>query len=488
MKKIQALLVLLIASVYALYFVHLGADFPAFVRWNDWARYTDEGWYTSAAIQHVLTGRWYFPSGFNPVVALPVWPALMRLWFAIVGCSMVSERVLAVLLMGGSLLMLYSLLRRTVSETTCMIAILLFLLCPYNYAFARMAFLEPLVIFLFFLGLFICTLRLSSWVRAAAVGVVLCAMLLTKTTALTLAPAMLLFLMDSCNPGVPLRTTVRNPCTLAIPGLAIAIASLLMGAYFLLLVRPHYIADFRNIFHINAYHANLRILPEKLAIALADLRVVDPYVAVLVLVLLLMSLWWFRDLWSQPLFRASALAVACYVFYIGWHGWLSQRYYAPCAFLLTCMLAIGVQRMQHSRVCFPIFTVVLALAAIIMTISTLRWIAHPTYTFRDASLSIARHMKADTGVPTVLASPSSDDLALYSGIHTWNPTWPTQNLDVLLQQNPLGWYAAWVPQEASLSPAITNRYDAREIERWTAMPDEIHQYLVLYRLTPRTSN
>lgn len=488
MKKIQALLVLLIALVYSLYFLHLGADFPAFVRWNDWARYTDEGWYTSAASQHVLTGHWYFPGGFNAAVALPVWPALMRLWFAIVGCSMVSERVLAVLLLGGSLLMLYSLLRRTVARTTCLIAILLFLLCPYNYAFARMAFLEPLVVFLFFLGLFICTLRLSSWVRAVAVGFVLCAMLLTKTTALTLAPAMLLFLMDSSSSGIPLRTTLRDPRSLAIPGLSIAIASLLTGAYFLLFVRPHYMVDFRNIFHINANHAHLRILPKTVAIAFADLRFVDPYVTVLVLVLLVLSLSWFRDLWSQPLFRASALALACYVFYVGWHGWRSPRYYAPCAFLLMCLLAIGVDRIRHSRACFSIFTLVLTLAAIVMTVSTFRWIAYPTYTFRDASLSIASHMSADTRVPAVLASPSSDDLALYSGIHAWNPTWPTEKLDVLVQENPLGWYAAWVPQDEPLSRAITNRYDAQEIERWIVMPDEIHQNLVLYRLTPRTTN
>ena len=472
-----------LALLCALYFVHLGADFPDVARWNDWARFTDEGWYSSAAVQHVLNGHWIFPGGFNAAAALPVWPVLLRAWFTLTGPGMVPARTLAVLLFGVSLLLLYRLLRRSCPEPVALAAIALLLLSPYSYAFARMAVLEPLVIALFLLALNVCTLRVSPLARGIAVGVLLCLMTLTKTTAVTVAPALLLFLRDEASPLVPLGRTLRQPRSLLPPVIAVAVAAALGAMYFVMAVRPHHLADFRNIFAINRGHAHLSILPRTLATAVVDLRFIDPVVAALAVVAVLLSLGPLRTLWRQPLFRAATLALSGYVFYIGWHAWRSPRYYAPCTVLLATVLALAVTHLP-SRIarCAP---VLFAIIAAVMAVQTARYVLHPAYTFRDAAFSIAAHMRADTSVPPVLSSPSSDDLVLYSGMRAWNPTWPTGPLDTLLENNATGWYAAWQPQEATLPAAITSRFHPQEVQRYRIMPDAEHQYLVLYRLILR---
>ena len=60
---------------------HLRADFPNFSPWEDWSKYTDEGWYGDAAIRHFQRGHWYVPGDFNPAAALPVWPLLESVVF-----------------------------------------------------------------------------------------------------------------------------------------------------------------------------------------------------------------------------------------------------------------------------------------------------------------------------------------------------------------------------------------------------------------------
>ncbi len=71
-----------IAAVFALHAVHLRADFPNHSPWMDYSKYTDEGWYGKAAIEHYVLGSWYVHGDFNPSVALPVLPALEARSFA----------------------------------------------------------------------------------------------------------------------------------------------------------------------------------------------------------------------------------------------------------------------------------------------------------------------------------------------------------------------------------------------------------------------
>jgi hypothetical protein len=96
---VWAALVLLAATA----FFRLNADFPHYSRWmDDPSRYTDEGWYAAAALNHVLTGHWLRPGDFNPAVTVPLWPALLELIFHFIGISLALARALEVVFTIGT--------------------------------------------------------------------------------------------------------------------------------------------------------------------------------------------------------------------------------------------------------------------------------------------------------------------------------------------------------------------------------------------------
>src|SRR5579863_6158962 len=102
-RALHLLLLAAAALLLGLHFVHLRADFPNFSPWDDWSKYTDEGWYGDAAIRHFQLGQWYVPGDFNPAVALPVWPFLEALVFGAAGVSLVAARALTVAVFAGIL-------------------------------------------------------------------------------------------------------------------------------------------------------------------------------------------------------------------------------------------------------------------------------------------------------------------------------------------------------------------------------------------------
>src|SRR5580692_11191893 len=103
MRAVEALLLLAAAFFFALHFVHLKADFPNHSPWMDWSKFTDEGWYGSAAIRHYQLGHWNLPGDFNPAAALPVWPLLEMLLFRFTGVSLAAARGLTVAVFGMAL-------------------------------------------------------------------------------------------------------------------------------------------------------------------------------------------------------------------------------------------------------------------------------------------------------------------------------------------------------------------------------------------------
>ena len=100
-----------VAALLGAHFLHPGADFPNFSPWMDYAKYTDEGWYGSAAVAYFVRGNWYVPGDFNPAVALPVWPFLEWVLFHFTGVSLPAARLLAVAIFAGNLVLTYALVR-----------------------------------------------------------------------------------------------------------------------------------------------------------------------------------------------------------------------------------------------------------------------------------------------------------------------------------------------------------------------------------------
>ena len=175
------LLLALSVVVYALGFLHLRADFPNGSPWPDTAKMADEGWYAGAAIHHFVQGRWDLPGLLHPAVAMPVWPAMLGVWFDVTSVSMLWARVLTMLLYGVSLVLLYRLMWKARPGRVAAVVVLLTVIDPFCYAFDRLAILEPVTVVWFLLALWIAGgTEFGEWWKEVLLGVVIALLVLTK--------------------------------------------------------------------------------------------------------------------------------------------------------------------------------------------------------------------------------------------------------------------------------------------------------------------
>ena len=107
-RWLRFILLAIAAALSAARFFHLSADFPNWSPWmQDQAKFTDEGWWASAAVRHALSGHWYVAGDYNPAAALPVWPILLGGLFHFTGVSVVAARAFTVAVSIATLFVVY---------------------------------------------------------------------------------------------------------------------------------------------------------------------------------------------------------------------------------------------------------------------------------------------------------------------------------------------------------------------------------------------
>ena len=489
------------AAFYLLHFAHLDADFPNHSPWVDWSKYTDEGWYGDAAIRHYLTGHWYWPGDFNPAVALPIWPAVEWVWFRLAGVSTYSARTLALLMFGVTLVALYCLLDRHTrardreSGPPLASAMCMLLLCcsAFLYAFERMAIVEPLLIALTTLALLVAShlrmVRLANGARdwqaallMLALGVLMPSMVLTKTTALFLLPAVLY--MVWARAGYRLRTALR----LCWPPCGVGVA--LWCAYFFGFVRPHYMEDYRYIFSANAYTgAGTEPLPTVLVKTLASGAAMGAAVYVCAFATVALALLWRPRLFANPLFPALLLWAAGYLAFIGYHFNLQPRYYTVAAVPIAALVALGLDNFRHvsgrgRR--FAQFGVAAVLLAIVVpdAVRQIGFVAHPEYTFRAAAEGIKRVVMSEPNHSRLLLSISGSDITLMTGLASIDDDFGTLLMEDRVKQYRPGWYATWNELDDDKMDAISPLFKPVRVAEFPAMDDSDRNLLILYRLDP----
>ncbi len=504
------------ALLFALHFLHLKADFPNDSPWVDWSKYTDEGWYGDAAIRHYLTGHWYWKGDFNPAVALPVWPAMELVWFRFTGVSASAARVLTLLVFAGTMVCLYRLMRRCerssgLRGSGVAPALAVFLLCasPLFYVFERMAILEPLLVALTVLALLSATHvrpdwpwrarreeqpgeqrgeqwggRLAGWAWALLLGFLLPAMVLTKTTAVVLFPAVGFLLWAGA--GYRLRPALRSAAVPAVIGAGLWLA------YFGLFVRPHYLEDYRYLFSANAYTG---ILLEPFATVIWNTikdgvwmgQVLYPLFFLCVALLL----FWRTTLWRNPLLPALLLWIGGYFVFLAYHNNLQPRYYLVVAAPITVAVAMaldffaaeGAGRRGGWVAAGVCAAAVLAIAVPDIVLQS-RFVARPTYDFDAAAQGIKRLVLADPAHSHLVLSISGSDLTLMTGLPSIDDDFGTLDLAERVRQYRPGWYASWNELDDDKVDAITPLYRAVRVAEFPAMDDPDRNLLILYRLDP----
>jgi hypothetical protein len=491
-RGLVALLLTLGGLAFALHFLHLRADFPNNSPWNDWAKYTDEGWYGDAAIRYYLRGTWRLPGDFNPAVALPVWPLLEAALFRFTGVGILAARALTVCVFGCVLCSSFFFLRlhanrsddqplRTVFAAA---AVLVLAVSPFVYAFTRMAILEPLLVLMMLLSLqaaYAARLAQFRWQRAAyaaGVGLLIALMIGTKTTAMFLLPAIAYMLADSC--GWRLRRTLR---TAMVTGAAVFV---LCGGYYLLLVHRGYLGDFRYLFTANAYTGITQsTFLQTVGDALADGMWIGTLLYPLAGLMLIIACVRVR-IWRDPVFTSLALWAAGYMVFMTYHANLQPRYYLVVAVPLILLLLRGALHVAEWHPVAP-----LALAPLLLLVvghearMTLNFARHPDYTYQTAAVHIERIVEAEPSHSHTVLSISGSNLSLMTGIPSICDDFGTMDLEDRIAAYRPGWFVSWNYVEDDKMAVLSRFYTLTRVAEFPALDDPERNLMIVYRLDPK---
>jgi len=478
-----------VAALLGLHFLHPGADFPNFSPWMDYAKYTDEGWYGSAAVAYFVRGDWYVPGDFNPAVALPVWPFLEWVLFHFTGVSLPAARLLAVSIFAGNLVLTYALVRSQARRWVGVLAMVLVASNAFLFCFSRLAILEPPVVFLLLLA-WLLALRppaSAGWMRIATLitlGFLLCSMVLTKTTALFLFPSVFYLVWYA--------RRLQARVAIAACGIVALSAGLPWLAYYGLAVRPHFLQDFRYLFTVNVYTQPTSAIGWLMAFwyGLHGTLWIDRYLTLLAFAIVLLSAIWFRELWRNPLFTAPCIAAASYIFFIGYHNNMQPRYYQVVAFPVAIMVALGFDGLWRWRGVWrtttaAIASVALAYSVMVNTRETVWFAFHPQYTFVDAARNLTRYIDEHPSRNRLLLSISGSNISLVTGLPAICDDFGTLDLPARIRRYQPGWYAAWNDLDPGTLEDLHTQFDLEQVANFPAYDDEDRNNLILYRLIPR---
>jgi 4-amino-4-deoxy-L-arabinose transferase-like glycosyltransferase len=516
LRVFEAILLLVAAIFLTLHAFHLSADFPNHSPWMDWAKYTDEGWYGDGAIRHFQRGHWYVPGDFNPAAALPVWPLLEAALFRFTGVNLTAARALTVAIFGLILLASYLLVRRwellstgkkTETSLAPAIAVLLLAVSPFCYVFTRMAILEPLLILFTLLALLAASYatppehgttasslrtRLRPTLPLLALGLLFPLMVLTKTTAIFLLPAVAWLLWARA--GYRIRPFIR----LGLPPAALAAVTWL--GYYLFVVRPHFLPDYRYLFDANGYTG---ITPSNILFVLGDTIADGLWIGKILYPLALLavvSVFLLRPrLLHNPLIPSLLLWAGGYAAFLAYHNNLQPRYYLVIAIPLTLLVPVVFSSLwtsnYQSRTAaqtylhrLAITTIVAVLAAITITDArqTLHYVRTPDYSFTSAAAQIHQIISADPAHNPLILSISGSQLSLMTGLPSICDDFGTMDLPVRVQAYHPGWYIAWNQVEDDKMDALAPMYHLQRIAAFPAFDDPERNLLILYRLDPPT--
>lgn len=479
-RKTYFLLLALTLGLLALRIAHLRADFPAYHLYSqEGAEFSDEGFYTGAALNHFTLGHSYIPGGWNPAVFMPVWPLLVGLLFHFTGISVVSARSLAVLCTWCSVLFAYGVARQYRSATFALIAAFLFAANALAFFYSRLAILEPAFVMFLLLAIYVAgKVRRKSYGLAVVVGVLFTVMTLTKTTGPFVLPAVL----------YPIWSNNREYRSKAgkLVAIAAGTAILLLGCA-KLFWSHHYLQDSRIILGINPLW-QLENSPLRLMRFFLRGTWVDPVLFPLALASFIAALVRLRFLWRDTLFTTAFLWELGYAAFIVFHYDGPPRYFValimPTIWLALLFMEWLLRRQKQTAV-----VLVACIAISVMWNLTLigNYLIHPRYKLLEAAQSIKRTIAEHNNSPysPLLIGRGADEFSLLSG---GLPTMDSDGAMPLAEKLDVyrpGWFVDWSGDVPLRIATVAAKRELAPQAAFSVMKSSRFARVTLYKLLPR---
>ncbi|MGD0832009.1 MAG: glycosyltransferase family 39 protein [Terracidiphilus sp.] len=475
---------LVIAALCILRFFFLKADFPNYSPWQvDQAKFADEGWWANAAVMNHLLGHWNVAGDYNPAAALPVWSILLSAIFHFTGVSLAAARAVNVALSIATLAIVFLLVRRYANNrsiSSATLAVLLLAASPFAFAFSRLAILETLVIFEFCLGMLLASFATVRRIwPLAALSLLIGVMILTKTTAAMLLPAIFWLVWN---------TMGRKPAALLRAALTVVVIPFaLVKAHAAFVTALGYGVDYHYFFAMNDMpDIDWKQAGSTLAALLQNCLWIDRILYPLALLILPLSLTCMRKLWSNPLFTAAWLAFAAQASFI----FSRQDDYAPRYFLvmLIPLVLIAVLAFDevapHSKKAAAALLLAFAVSLAADAAMIVHFLTHRQYEFQNAASSIRQIVTGDHARNPLILGISGSQISLMTGIPSINDGYSSQDRAQKIALYRPGWYLVWqtiAPENSTLlSP-----FQLEKVASYTVFDNEDRNKLILYKMAPR---
>jgi hypothetical protein len=209
---------------------------------------------------------------------------------------------------------------------------------------------------------------------------------------------------------------------------------------------------------------------------------------------------WGRKLLLDPVFGASVLAAAGYIFFMTYQNHPQPRYFALVAFFCFFMVAQGTEALLSQtagesglwlrRLGWA--SLGLAVAAVgINCVWTLNYVTHPEYTFVTAARQLTQYIDEHPNGKRLLVSISGDEItlvthlpALCDDFGTATPRGRFPDLASKLAYYKPGWYATWNDLDPGTLEDLHNRFSLEQVATFRAFDDPERNRLVLFKLHP----
>jgi hypothetical protein len=482
-KWLDALLLAVIIVACLARMPHLLADFPtASIYTADWSWFTDEGWYSSSAMNFIQTGHWVQPGDWSPGVAMPVWPAMATAVFHFTGISALALRRLGAVCSWITILLAYFLVRRYASRTMALGAAALIATSAILFFFSRMALLEnPLTMMALAAMLAASYAGRRNFGAAFLMGVLLALLVLTKTTAVVIVPAILWIAFAQC--GYKLRASIPVFAVAFIPAAAIYLTNQHI------LVRPH-MAEYRDLWA----HYGTAPIPRSLFLH-SFLRLfyrgtwAGPVLFPLALLAVITAPFSMRRLLANPLFAACILWCAGVGFFLVYRFYGPPRYFSLMTVPVVIICVLWTAAVYRHRRNFGLAIIALLIASTCWNVFYIaRWESRPEYQYPQAAAQIADIVRADPSHPQFILGHSAAQMRLFSGVNGVDTAFGPATVEQRITIYHPGWFILWNDAEAPQALAEVEQYD-RAIPRATfhLLHDPVRNQLTLYELYPLTT-
>ncbi len=221
-----------------------------------------------------------------------------------------------------------------------------------------------------------------------------------------------------------------------------------------------------------------------------------PAIVVLLLALALGNQW-SRKLWRDPVFGASALALAGYILFMTYQNHPQPRYYVVVALFSFFVLAMGTEALLTSgraaprtqtpnwpRLAGSAVAGAIAVVAVFNAAGMLQYVAHPEYTFVDAARNLTRYIDEHPNGNRLLVSISGDEISMITHLPSLCDDFGTQELpDKIAAYHP-GWWATWNDIDPGTLEDIHIHYSLEQVATFPAFDHTDRNELVLFKLHP----